>query len=101
VGWLFVPIYHRLRLTSAYEYLELRFDRRLRGCGSLLYGLYTLAWMGCMLYATGLIVQAALGLDEGQRIVTMIVLGAVTTAYTTVGGYKATVWTNVVKAGVL
>src|SRR3954452_4583112 len=29
-GWLFVPIYHRLRLTSAYEYLELRFDRRTR-----------------------------------------------------------------------
>src|SRR3954462_8245439 len=47
-GWLFVPIYHRLRLTSAYEYLELRFDRRIRRCGSLLYGLYTLAWMGCM-----------------------------------------------------
>src|SRR5690348_13015047 len=34
-GWLFVPLYHRLRLTSAYEYLELRFDRRLRRAGSL------------------------------------------------------------------
>src|SRR6516165_5129037 len=36
-GWLFVPIYHRLHLTSAYEYLELRFDRRLRLAGSLLF----------------------------------------------------------------
>src|SRR5262245_33856136 len=34
VGWLFVPLYHRLQLTSAYEYLELRFDRRMRHCGS-------------------------------------------------------------------
>src|SRR5437588_7353684 len=94
-GWLFVPLYHRLRLTSAYEYLELRFDRRLRRCGSLLMGLYTLAWMGSMLYAVGLIVQAAFALGEAQRIATMIVLGGATTAYTTLGGYKAAVWTNV------
>jgi SSS family solute:Na+ symporter len=39
VGWLFVPLYHRLHLTSAYEYLELRFDRRLRRSGSFLMGL--------------------------------------------------------------
>jgi SSS family solute:Na+ symporter len=101
VGWLFVPLYHRLRLTSAYEYLELRFDRRLRRGGSLLFGLYTLGWMGSMLYATGLIVQAALGVGPAERIATMIVLGAVTAVYTTLGGYKATVWTNVIKSAVL
>ena len=101
VGWLFVPLYHRLRLTSAYEYLEMRFDRRLRRCGSFLMSLYTLAWMGSMLYAVGLIVQAAFALDEGQRIATMIVLGAVTTVYTTLGGYKAAVWTNVLKSAFL
>src|SRR5436305_10742363 len=39
-GWLFVPLYHRLQLTSAYEYLERRFDVRLRRCGSALMGLY-------------------------------------------------------------
>src|SRR5262249_54326759 len=100
-GWLFVPIYHRLRLTSAYEYLELRFDRRLRRAGSLLFGLYTVAWLGSMLYATGLIVQAALGLSEWQRVAAMVVLGAVTAAYTTAGGYKAAVWTNVLKSAVL
>src|SRR5438552_1736141 len=68
-GWLFVPLYHRLQLTSAYEYLELRFDRRLRRCGSFLMGLYLVAWMGSMLYAVGLIVQVALGLGETERIV--------------------------------
>jgi SSS family transporter len=98
---LFVPLYHRLRLTSAYEYLELRFDRRLRLWGSLLMGLYTLAWMGTMLYAVGLIVQAAFQLGEAERIVTMIVLGGATTAYTTLGGYKAAVWTNVLKSAFL
>src|SRR5437588_1595236 len=100
-AWLFVPLFHRLRLTSAYEYLELRFDRRLRRCGSLLYGLYTLGWMGTMLYATSLIVQAALDLDTGERILTMVLLGAVTVIYTTIGGFKAAVWTNVIKAAIL
>jgi SSS family transporter len=100
-GWLFVPLYHRLRLTSAYEYLERRFDRRVRRGGSLLFGLYTLGWMGSMLYATGLIVQAAVDCGEAARIFTMIVLGTVTAAYTTMGGYKATVWTNVIKSAVL
>lgn len=100
-GWLFVPIYHRLRLTSAYEYLELRFDRRSRKAASLLFALYLLFWMGGMLHATGLMVQAALELSQTQRVVTMLVLGAVTAAYVTVGGYKATVWTNVVKAAIL
>src|SRR5262249_11305980 len=83
---LFVPIYHRLRLTSAYEYLELRFDRRLRRAGSLLFGLYTVAWLGSMLYATGLIVQAALGLSEWQAVAAMGVLGAVTAGDTAAGG---------------
>lgn len=101
VGWLFVPLYHRLKLTSAYEYLELRFDRRLRRCGSLLMGLYILAWMGSMLYAVGLIVQSAFELSETARIVTMIILGGGTTAYTTLGGYKAAVWTNVLKSAFL
>lgn len=100
-GWLFVPLYHRLKLTSAYEYLELRFDRRLRRCGSLLMGLYLVSWMGSMLYAVGLIVQAAFGLGETERIVTMIFLGGATTAYTTLGGYKAAVWTNVLKSAFL
>jgi SSS family transporter len=100
-GWWFVPLYHRLRLTSAYEYLERRFDRRLRLCGSLLMGLYVLAWVGTMLYAVGLIVQAAFQLGETERIVTMVVLGGATTAYTTLGGYKAAVWTNVLKSGLL
>jgi hypothetical protein len=101
VGWLFVPLYHRLKLTSAYEYLELRFDRRLRRCGSFLMGVYILAWMGSMLYAVGLIVQVAFELGEAERIVTMILLGGATTAYTTLGGYKAAVWTNVLKAAFL
>src|SRR5262249_62359479 len=81
--------------------LELRLDRRLGRCGSLRMALYLLAWMGRMLYAVGLIVQVALELGETARIVTMVLLGGGTTAYTTLGGYKAAVWTNVLKSAFL
>src|SRR5262249_57105590 len=81
--------------------LELRLDRRLGRCGSLRMALYLLAWMGRMLYAVGLIVQVALELGETARIVTMVLLGGGTTAYTTLGGFKAAVWTNVLKAAFL
>jgi SSS family transporter len=101
VGWLFVPLYHRLQLTSAYEYLERRFDRRLRLFGSLLYGLYTIGWMGSMLYATGVMVQAALNIDHEKMLWILIGLGLFTTLYTSVGGYKAVIWTDVVQAAML
>jgi SSS family solute:Na+ symporter len=100
-GWLFVPIYHRLQLISAYEYLERRFSRRLRLIGSGLSCLYMLCWMGNMLYATGLILQAVLGLTGEQLTATLIVLGLFTTVYTSLGGFQAVVWTDVAQSVVL
>lgn len=101
VGWLFVPLYHRLQLISAYEYLERRFDRRLRLAGSLLACLYMLGWMGSMLYATGVILQAVLGLSDTELMWTLVGLGLFTTVYTSMGGFKAVVWTDVAQAVIL
>lgn len=101
VGWLFVPLYQRLGLISAYEYLERRFNRRLRLVGSLLACLYTLGWMGSMLYATGLILQAVLGLSETGLVWMLVGLGLFTTLYTVAGGFKAVVWTDVTQAVLL
>jgi SSS family transporter len=101
IGWLFVPLYHRLGLTSAYEYLERRFSRPLRLAGSLLYSLYALGWMGSILYAVGVILQALLGLNEQQLVGTMIALGLFITVITAVGGIEASVWSDVVRSAVL
>ncbi|MCE9533320.1 MAG: sodium/solute symporter [Planctomycetes bacterium] len=98
VGWVFVPVYQRLRLTSAYEYLERRFNRKVRLAGSLLYSGYTIGWMGSIVYATGIILQAVLELNSGQLTWLLIGLGICTTVYTTAGGYKAVVWTEVMQA---
>lgn len=101
IGWLFVPLYHHLQLTSAYEYLERRFNRSLRLAGSLLYGLYALGWMGSILFAVGVILQALLELNEPQRVGVTIALGLFITVITAVGGLEASVWSDVVRSAVL
>ena len=62
VGWVFVPLFHRLGVTSAYEYLELRFNRPIRLIGSSLFIIYTFAWMGNLLYAVSHVIEPVLGL---------------------------------------
>ena len=99
--WLFVPLYHRLQVTSVYEYLEVRFNRPMRRLGTLLFALYAIGWMGSMVYATGLILKAVLHLDQSQFQWTLIGVGLFATLYTALGGIKAVIWTDVLQAATL
>jgi len=99
--FVFVPVLRRLRVTSVYEYLEIRFHPLLRRFGTLLFAGYALGWMGSMLYATGLIVQAVLHLNDAQMIWILIGLGVLAIVYTVAGGIKAVVWTDVLQAATL
>ena len=98
VAWLFVPLYHRLKLTSAYEYLERRFDRRVRLTASLLFMLYNIGWIGNLLVAVGKILQVVLDLNEPQVSGLLIGVGLFATFYTALGGVKAVVWTDALQA---
>jgi SSS family solute:Na+ symporter len=99
--WVFVPVYHRLGLTSVYEYLEIRFNRPMRRLGTLLFALYVVGWMGSMVFATGLIVKAALNLSSDQFTWTLIAIGLFATVYTAIGGIRAVIWTDVLQAATL
>ncbi len=98
VGWLFLPLFFRMRVTSAYEYLERRFDRSVRLLGATLFALYTIGWMGNLLVAVGKILQVVLNLSDRQLILALITVGVFATFYTTLGGVKAVVWTNALQA---
>jgi len=95
--WLFVPMYVRLGVSSVYEYLELRFNRPIRLLGTLLFACYAIGWMGSMLYAVGLIVQAVLGLTEIQLTWTLVAVGLFAMLYTVLGGIQAVIWTDVLQ----
>ncbi len=99
--WLFVPVFLRLQITSVYEYLEIRFHPTLRRLGTLLFAGYAIGWMGSMLYATGLILQAVLGLSNAQMTWILVGLGGLAIVYTAAGGVKAVIWTDVLQAATL
>ena len=99
IVWVwFVPLYHRLKVTSPYEYMELRLSRSVRLLCSVLSIIYTIGWMGSLLYAVGVILQAVLDLTPQQLNWTLVGVGLFATLYTAVGGIKAVIWTDVLQS---
>uniref|UniRef100_UPI00398F4ACD solute carrier family 5 member 6a n=1 Tax=Pristiophorus japonicus TaxID=55135 RepID=UPI00398F4ACD len=95
---VFVPMFYRLGLTSTYEYLELRFNKATRLCGTLTFIFQMVIYMGVVLYAPGLALNAVTGFDLWGAVLTM---GLVCTLYTALGGLKAVIWTDVFQTMVM
>uniref|UniRef100_A0A8C9ASH8 Solute carrier family 5 member 5 n=1 Tax=Prolemur simus TaxID=1328070 RepID=A0A8C9ASH8_PROSS len=95
---LFLPVFYRLGLTSTYEYLELRFSRAVRLCGTLQYLVATTLYTGIVIYAPALILNQVTGLDIWASLLST---GIICTFYTAVGGMKAVVWTDVFQVVVM
>lgn len=89
---IFIPIFYRLHLTSAYEYLELRFNKAVRICGTVTFIFQMVIYMGVALYAPSLALNAVTGFDLWLSV---LALGIVCTVYTALGGLKAVIWTDV------
>lgn len=89
---VFIPVFYRLHLTSTYEYLELRFNKAVRICGTVTFIFQMVIYMGVVLYAPSLALNAVTGFDLWLSVLT---LGIVCTIYTALGGLKAVIWTDV------
>jgi len=81
-----VPIYHRLRVYTAYEYLEGRFYRKTRQLTALLFLVSRGLASGLAIYAPALVLSAVLGWPVGW---TNVLLGGTTIVYTVLGGSRA------------
>lgn len=96
--WVALPFYYNLRLYSAYEYLEKRFNLAVRMASSMIWVIWRLLWLGGVLYAPCKALLFAVGIDETENreaVYAMLIgLGALTTAYTFLGGMKAVIWTD-------
>ncbi len=91
---LFLPVLVSLDITTAYEYLEQRFDQKTRWLGSGFFVLFVLVRLGALLYGMSLLFAQITGWPI--ELVIWIV-GVISILYTVAGGISAVVWTDVLQ----
>ncbi|XP_006871165.1 PREDICTED: sodium-coupled monocarboxylate transporter 1 [Chrysochloris asiatica] len=95
---VFLPVFYKLGITSTYEYLELRFNKAVRLCGTILFIVQTILYTGIVIYAPALALNQVTGFDLWGAVVAT---GVVCTFYCTMGGLKAVIWTDVFQVGIM
>jgi solute:Na+ symporter, SSS family len=88
VGRWFIPAIMRLPITSGYELLEARLGLGVRQIGSLAFVLSRLVAMSLILYTASTVLVNVTGCGPGWRPVIILIIGAVTTTYTLLGGIR-------------
>lgn len=87
----FVPMYHKLKVFTAYEFLEQRFDLRTRSLTSVLFLVSRGLSTGISIYAPSIILSSLLGWNIYY---TNIIMGGLLIVYTISGGAKAVAYTQ-------
>ncbi|MDH3698334.1 MAG: sodium:solute symporter [Flavobacteriaceae bacterium] len=83
---VFVPIYHRLKVYTAYEFLETRFDLKTRSLAAILFLIQRGLAAGITIFAPAIILSAVLG----WNLITLnIIIGILVIIYTVSGGTRA------------
>ncbi len=93
-----LPFYRRMDATSAYEYLEKRFNRGVRWFGSASFTLFHIFRMAVVMSLTGLALAVATPLTPAQSV---LLMGVLSILYCTMGGIEAVVWTDTLQTFVL
>ncbi|WAR15314.1 SC5A5-like protein, partial [Mya arenaria] len=87
-----VPVFHPLKLTSIYEYFNIRYgDNILRYVTMSIGVIYYLFYMGTVTYGTSVALEVVMGIPYWATIIGYITLTAI---YTSIGGIRAVIWTD-------
>lgn len=89
-----LPVLMRLNITSAYDYLEQRFDVRVSKISEYVFAVKTLIWMGAIIYTASLAVAEVTGVNI---FIIITIIGIVTTFYTSAGGLRSVIWTDFIQ----
>lgn len=95
---VFIPIYHNLKVYTAYEYLESRFDKKTRTLTAILFLIQRGLACGITIFAPSIILSAVLGWN---LVYLNIIIGVLVIIYTVSGGTKAVSVTQKQQMGVI
>jgi len=102
VGWFLIPKFMTLRVTSAYEILEINLGVSIRLLATFFFLSLRFLWMGTIIFITvNTAILSIFGFDPAYTLLISVLLMGVTIVYTTMGGLKAVVFTDVIQSGVL
>lgn len=94
----YLPFFRKLKVASAYQYLEQRFSSPVRYLASVFFCFFMFARIAIVLFLPSLALNAVTGIDIYTCI---LLMGLVTIAYCTMGGIEAVVWADVVQGIIL
>ncbi|KFB45605.1 AGAP008359-PA-like protein [Anopheles sinensis] len=88
---IYLPVFYDLQVTSAFTYLELRFDKFVRSAASLVYAIQCIIYIPIVIYVPALAFSQVTGIN--LHVITPVIC-VICIFYTTVGGLRAVVWTD-------
>jgi SSS family transporter len=94
----YLPYIRRLNLTSAYEYLEIRFSLKVRALAAFLFAVFMVSRIAIVLFLPSIALASVTGINVYTCI---LLMGVITIAYSTIGGVEAVVWGDVIQGIVL
>ena len=98
IALVFIPFFSRLNITSAYEYLEKRFNVLARMLGSVSFVIFQIGRIAVVLLLPSITISIVTGIDV---MVCILAIGVISIAYTLMGGIEAVIWTDVMQVVVL
>ena len=102
VAYFFIPFIMKLKVSSAYELLETRLGLQNRILAAVYFLIMRLLWMSVILYMVAeKIIIPILGLSEQTALIISIVIGIVTIIYSSLGGLRGVVLTDVIQSFIL
>ncbi len=96
--YLMLPFFRQIDATSAYEYLEKRFNRPVRLFSSASFTLFHVFRMGIVMSLASLALASVTSLSPAQCV---LIMGVLSIIYCTVGGIEAVIWTDTIQTFVL
>ena len=100
VVYVFMPFYHKLKVYTAYEYLERRFNDKVRALASIIFILWRVTWMAAVIYVPSYVLSTVTN-GAIPLVPSILVLGFIATLNTTLGGIKAVMWGDVVHSTIM
>ncbi|AUN13124.1 Na /solute symporter [[Clostridium] sordellii] len=95
----FLPLYSRLDLDTAYQYLEIRYNSKgLRVLGALMFIVYQIGRMSIIMYLPSVVLAELTGISVNILIIAM---GVIAIIYSYTGGLKSVLWTDFIQGMVL